>query len=66
MIQYKLDKEQIRKISEWEYNHNCVIKNLGAIGGKLTFSFTPTNLGIVTKVKCCCGKEIDLTDYEDW
>lgn len=38
----------------------------GAIGGALTYSFTPTTLGVVIKVKCACGKEIDVTDYEGW
>ena len=38
----------------------------GAIGGRLTYSFTPTSLGIITVVKCACGKEINLTDYDNW
>ena len=29
------------------------------------FSFTPTSLGMITKVKYF-GKTIDLTDYDDW
>ena len=39
----------------------------GAIGGSLTFMFTPTSLGDVTVVRdAFTGQEINLTDYEDW
>ncbi len=39
----------------------------GAIGGSLTFSFTPTSLGVAVKVTDAhTNKTIDLTDYESW
>ncbi len=39
----------------------------GAIGGALTYSFTPTSLGIVVKVKHgFTDAEIDLSDYDLW
>ena len=39
----------------------------GAIGGGVTYSFTPTSLGVVVKVKeAHTGKELDLTDYDSW
>lgn len=39
----------------------------GAIGGSLTFMFTPTGLGVVTKVRdAFTGQELDLSDYGDW
>jgi hypothetical protein len=37
----------------------------GAIGGGITYSFTPTSLGVVVKVKYG-DKELDLTDYDMW
>jgi hypothetical protein len=41
-----------------------------AIGGGLTYQFTPTSLGMVTKVVFCKGTDleatVDLTDYNDW
>ena len=43
---------------------------LGAIGGGLTYEFTPTSLGTVTNVYFCRGtvfeSKIDLTDYDEW
>ena len=43
---------------------------LGAIGGGLTYEFTPTSLGTVTRVTFASGtqyeKTVDLTDYDSW
>lgn len=37
----------------------------GAVGGNLTFSFTPTSIGTVVKVRdSVTGAEIDVTDYD--
>lgn len=39
----------------------------GAIGGGLTYEFTPTGVGTIVKVKeSSTGLELDLTDYESW
>ena len=39
----------------------------GAIGGALTFEFTPTSIGCAVKVKHGYTKnEIDLSDYDSW
>ena len=60
---FELCSEEIKKLNEWD-KHECTVKNnQGAIGGRLTFFFTPTSLGTIIKVKCGCGEEIDLTDY---
>lgn len=40
--------------------------NYGAIGGELTYIFTPTSIGTIVKVVHGVTKaELDLTDY-DW
>lgn len=40
--------------------------NYGAIGGELTYSFTPMSVGTITKVTHAVTKaKLDLTDY-DW
>ena len=39
----------------------------GAAGGSLTYSFTPTSLGVIAVVRDGhTGEEINLTDYESW
>jgi len=37
----------------------------GAIGGDLTYKFTPTGLGTILVVQSC-GQELNLTDYASW
>lgn len=62
----ELDKPALEK---WLKEHKCSMKEedgslkyTGAIGGCLTYSFTPTSIGTIASVKCCCGDEITLTD----
>jgi len=38
----------------------------GAIGGSMTWSFTPTGIGVVVRVKHASGAELDLSDYGEW
>ena len=39
----------------------------GAIGGGLTYSFTPTSLGIVVTVEeSLTNEKLDLTDFDSW
>lgn len=39
----------------------------GAMGGGLTYSFTPTGLGVIVKItEAITGEEIDVTDYDTW
>ena len=52
------------KYQRWNKDHQCEYRfDSGACGGRLTYTFTPTGIGTVKKVKCACGEEIDLTDY---
>ncbi len=62
---FSLDKAQAAKMTEWANKHKKVYT--GAIGGRYTYSFTPTSIGLVVKVKdAITGEEIDLTDYDMW
>lgn len=60
------------KFKEWNDQHIAASHGgaepyAGAIGGRITFSFTPTGLGTVTKVTCnICGVEHDLSDCDMW
>jgi hypothetical protein len=59
-------EKEIIEARLWESKHDCPIAYEGAIGGKTTFCFTPTSLGVILKVKCACGTEKDFTDYGSW
>lgn len=68
MRTFTIDDEEEKKIEEWLKTHDGVCrhaggKNTGAIGGRLTFSFTHTSIGTVLKVQCACGVDLDATDY---
>jgi len=58
------DKKETYLIEEiWDYD---LIKT-GAIGGALTYSFTPTSLGEIKVVlDSVTGEKLDYTDYENW
>lgn len=71
MVELQLTEDQLLKWKEWlaEHDKTCPFADpskQGAIGGRLTYEFTPTALGLVTKVKCACKEEVDLTKYEEW
>jgi len=71
MIQFNLDKDQTEKFIAWrddpEIHKNCQrVERKTAIGGAVTFHFTPNTLGVGVRASCSiCTNEIDLTDY-DW
>jgi len=67
MTVFTLDEQQIKKLKKWSCYKRCK-KNTkeGAIGGRLTYSFTPVGLGVAVAVSCNCGNMINLTDYESW
>ena len=64
-------KELDDRFIEWRCAHNkeCPYarpESQGAIGGRLTFSYTYTGLGPISTVECACGEKKDLTDYDAW
>lgn len=62
---FELDKDQSKKISKWIKHFDKVYE--GAIGGRFTYMFTPTSLGIVIKVQDGVTRDIlDVTDYDTW
>lgn len=76
---FKLTSEQLEKLEAWlpEVYARAAAKSsdplqpdqpyYGAAGGGLTYSFTPTGLGVCLSVKeALTGEEINLTDYKSW
>ena len=67
IMKFELSKKELEDFMIWDKKHKCKHKHKsGSIGGRLTFSFTPTRLGWIVKVNCACGEEIDLSEYEKW
>lgn len=70
-MNFELDEYELNKYRKWvdEHDKKCPYAdrmNQGAIGGRMSFTFTPTGLGQITKIKCACGDEVDVTQYEHW
>lgn len=68
-INFALSKDEVQKMNAWLKQHNETCPNAGskkqgAIGGRLTYYFTPTTLGVFSSVKCVCGAEELLTDLD--
>jgi hypothetical protein len=76
---FNLSDEQNDKLKAWIEEQNSKVAEhqkemgfssapyYGCSGGAYTYSFTPTTLGMVVKVKNNLTKdEIDLTNYKDW
>jgi hypothetical protein len=62
---FSLTKEQSARVSEFIKAKRA--EYTGAIGGQFTWSFTPTTLGCVCKVKDnISGEELDVSDYDMW
>lgn len=74
MKQFQLTQRQSEQIERWCREHKCMFTDdgqspvcpSGAIGGRFTYTFTPTGLGVIVTVKCACGAEVDVTDYWSW
>ena len=65
---FKVPDDEVKEYREWLKEHNkvCQTKDVGAIGGRFTFSFTPTAVGCALIIKCACGEKIDLSHSEEW
>ena len=68
MLDFELTEKQRLEISAWDATHKCRIRHkfTGAIGGRLSYTFTPTGLGMAIFVECACGETLDLTKSEEW
>ncbi|MDB4278112.1 hypothetical protein N9917_00630 [Deltaproteobacteria bacterium] len=38
----------------------------GAIGGRITYGFTRTSIGVIAKMTCACGEHVILSDFSNW
>ncbi|MBI5633427.1 MAG: hypothetical protein HZA15_08125 [Nitrospirae bacterium] len=62
MVMFAVSGDDMKRFNAWKVSKNLTDDEFG-----YTFEFTPTGLGmvqIVTHLRS--GKNIDLTDYDDW
>jgi hypothetical protein len=71
-LTFGMSLEQTEKFRAWrddpKIHEKCQkVERRTAIGGAITFSFTPNSLGMGIDASCCvCKNKIDLTDYDSW
>ena len=71
---FSLTDQQWEKIAAWEAEQDAAWANknhhghpyYGAIGGSMTFMFTPNSIGRVEKVQHANGNILDVSEYENW
>lgn len=65
MITFEITDQQQTEATEWatEHDKTCPYGDpmkQGAIGGSLTWKFTPTTIGIMASLCCACGGSVFL------
>lgn len=69
---FYLSDSDKRKVDKWDNSHKSECEyyinplKIGAIGGRLSYTFIPTGLGDIMIVKCACGAKLDLTNNDNW
>lgn len=70
ITKFEISKQEKKNYKKWLEDHNKTCKFFGeggtTAGGRITFKFTPTGIGMGFAVECACGAEQDLTDFSDW
>jgi len=62
---FPVSKEEDKQIFDWIRNHNIKHSDRGgAIGGKYSYVFTPTSIGIVGEIKCVCGESFCFRELD--
>ena len=64
-MKFELTDEQVEKFNEWKATHKKVYG--GAIGGRYSFEFAPSSIGVFIFVEDAVTKErLDLNDYNSF
>lgn len=65
-IQTGYNLSEIDELKYKKWRNKLPKKDYGAIGGGTWFMFCPTGIGTIIKVRRDDGKELDLTDVDNW
>lgn len=67
MRTFTLTVTEQTKADAFEYEHRHKEIYAGAIGGGLTYSFSPNGLGLAVEIECTlCDTKENITDYDMW
>lgn len=67
MHTFKLDAEEQKLFDEWKVKQIKKSPGTATVGGRWTFHFTPTSIGIVVEATDnATGDIIDLTCHNNW
>lgn len=62
-IIFEINGADVKKLKRFERQHkNC---SMGMEGGKFSYTFIPTGLGLAITVECSCGQKLFLGDFLD-
>ncbi len=62
-IIFEINGADAKKLKRFERQHkNCP---MGMEGGRFSYTFTPTGLGLAITVKCLCGQQLFLGNFLD-
>ena len=63
---FPMSEDECLAVDDWMEKHNKKHKgeHPTAIGGRYTFKFIPTTIGIVGEVSCICGEEFTFRELE--
>lgn len=63
---FPISEEEQKNIDNWIEKHTQEKhggnRYAGAIGGRYTFKFTPTSIGIIGTIRCSCGDTFTFSD----
>jgi len=68
-LTFNISDKECESIENFKKKHreSCVSKQNLTLGEYWTYSFLPTGLGSVVKIKCnLCVEEEDVTDVSNW
>lgn len=68
MTSFYLNDKEVAAATAWKKQHekDHVVNYSGAIGGRWSYIFTPTSIGVCIKIQCSCGEFKDITDFENF
>ena len=70
-MEFLMSDDEEKAAKEWfdlhlKTKHKGKAPYTGAAGGGLSYEFTPTGIGTCIVVRCMCGAEENVTDFEGW